>query len=75
MGVKGEYQKRGIETMLIAEITRAGLKKGYKTAEMSWTLEDNVLINRAIERLGAKRYKRYRIYHKRLKTEDLERGT
>jgi len=35
---------------------------GYDGAELSWTLEDNVLISRTIEAVGAKPYKRYRIY-------------
>ena len=30
--------------------------------EMSWILEDNVLMNRSLEAMGAKRYKTYRIY-------------
>jgi hypothetical protein len=34
--------------------------------ELSMTLEDNVLVNRFIEALGAKRYKTYRIYAKSL---------
>lgn len=66
LGVKQQYQRRGIETVFIAEILRTCLKKGYYKAEMSWTLEDNILINRAIERIGAERYKTYRIYQKRL---------
>jgi hypothetical protein len=35
-------------------------------AELGWTLEDNYLINRTVEAVGAKRYKTYRIYEKRL---------
>ena len=37
-------------------------KLGYGDCEMSWILEDNVLMNRSLEVLGAKRYKTYRIY-------------
>jgi hypothetical protein len=35
---------------------------GYRDCEMSWILEDNVMMNRSLVALGAKRYKTYRIY-------------
>ena len=35
---------------------------GIGDCEMSWILEDNVLMNRSLEVMGAKRYKTYRIY-------------
>ena len=38
----------------------------YTGAELSWTLEDNVQINRTIEAVGAIPYKKYRIYEKTL---------
>jgi GNAT superfamily N-acetyltransferase len=66
LGTKNEYQKRGIETVLIAEIIRAGFEKGFYKGELSWTLEDNILINRSLERLGGDLYKKYRIYSKEL---------
>jgi hypothetical protein len=31
---------------------------------LSWTLEDNDLINRTIEAVGGRRYKTYRIYER-----------
>ena len=34
--------------------------------ELGWTTEDNDLMNRAIESMGARRYKTYRIYDKTL---------
>ena len=34
--------------------------------EISWTLEDNHLVNRAIESMGGKRSKTYRIYERAL---------
>ena len=41
---------------------RNARKLGYGDCEMSWILEDNVLMNRSLEVMGAKRYKTYRIY-------------
>jgi hypothetical protein len=34
--------------------------------EISWTLEDNHLVNRAIESMGAQRSKTYRVYQRAL---------
>ena len=38
----------------------------FKRVEFSWVLEDNHEINKTVERLGASRYKTYRIYQKAL---------
>jgi GNAT superfamily N-acetyltransferase len=66
MGVIPEYQKRGIDTVFYAQTYNVGVKRGYNWAEMSWVLEDNVLMNRTLELLGAKLYKKYRIYETRI---------
>ncbi len=66
VGVKEEYRKRGIEGLLYLESFKAALQKGYERAEMSWILEDNVLMRRGCELMGGKLYKKYRIYEKRL---------
>ncbi len=59
------YRRRGISELLILETLDYGKNvKGYTAAELGWTLEDNELINRTVERVGAKRYKTYRIYRK-----------
>lgn len=66
MGVKEEYRKKGIEGLLYLEAFNAAVKKGYERAEMSWILEDNVLMQRGCELMGGKLYKKYRIYEKKL---------
>jgi GNAT superfamily N-acetyltransferase len=62
LGVKAEYRKRGIETLLYLEIFRRGQARGVRWGEMSWILEDNRLMQKGLEALGAKKYKTYRIY-------------
>lgn len=62
LGVIHEYQNKGIAAMFGVETFKAGTKKGYIRGEMSWILEDNDLIIKALERMGAKVYKTYRIY-------------
>jgi len=66
LGVKEEYRKKGIEGLLYLESFKAAMKKGYERAEMSWILEDNVLMQRGCELMGGKLYKKYRIYEKKL---------
>jgi GNAT superfamily N-acetyltransferase len=66
MGVKEEYRKRGIEGLLYLESFKAAMRKGYERAEMSWVLEDNVLMMKGCELMGGKLYKKYRIYEKKI---------
>jgi GNAT superfamily N-acetyltransferase len=66
LGVIEEYRKRGIEAVFYIETYRRGVKLGIKRAEMSWVLEDNDLLNKALETMGAKLYKKYRVYEKQL---------
>lgn len=74
LGVKPEYRKRGIETLLYLEIFRHGQARGVKWGEMSWILEDNHLMQKALEAMGAKVYKTYRIYQTPLQAAT-KRGT
>ncbi len=61
------YRRRGLSELLILRTLDYGKNVlGYTGAELSWTLEDNRLINSAIETVGAKRYKTYRILEKAL---------
>jgi hypothetical protein len=70
LGVKEEYRashKYGtLAALLYVEVAERGLKRGYVGGELGWTLEDNIMINRGIERMGAKKYKTYRVYEKAL---------
>ncbi len=66
LGVLPEYQKRGIDTLFYVETFRVGPAQGYKWGEMSWILEDNFAMVRASELMGAKLYKKYRIYGMRV---------
>jgi hypothetical protein len=62
LGVKHAFQKRGVEGLLYYETFKRGIRKGYRGAECSWILEDNLLMQHGIEAMGGKRYKTYRIY-------------
>jgi len=64
LGVKEGFRKRGLEVLLVVEVLRAARRLGYRTCEVSWTLEDNDLINRATGYFGATRSKTYRVYQR-----------
>ena len=67
LGVLPEYRAAGIFPLLISELRRQVVAStSYRRAEFSWVLEDNLDINQPVERLGARRYKTYRIYQKAL---------
>jgi len=62
LGVVEEYRTSGVAAGFYATLVRNARKLGFGDCEMSWILEDNVLMNRSLEAMGAKRYKTYRIY-------------
>ena len=66
IGIKEPFRRRGLEALLYLAAFRAASRKGYDQAEMSWVLEDNVLMQRGCELMGGKLSKRYRIFEKRL---------
>ena len=65
LGVVEKYRRAGIAETLVVRLMDEAFKRGF-TGELSMTLEDNFMINRFIEALGAARYKTFRIYSRRL---------
>ena len=66
LGLTQEFQKSGIDNIFYVDTYRNGTAKGYRWSEMSWILEDNIMMNRALLMMGAVPYKRYRIYEKKI---------
>jgi GNAT superfamily N-acetyltransferase len=64
LGIKAGYRKRGLDSVLFLDTFNNCRKQGWWGGEISWTLEDNDMVNRAIEIFGCKRYKTYRVYEK-----------
>jgi GNAT superfamily N-acetyltransferase len=62
LGVVEEYRTLGVAAGFYAELIRNARRLGYGLSEMSWILEDNVLMNRSLKTMGARKYKTYRIY-------------
>lgn len=63
LGVLEKFRRAGIAEMLVLRVLEEGASRGF-TAELSQTLENNVMVNRFIEAVGATRYKTYRIYRR-----------
>lgn len=61
LGIKREYRHKGVDALLFREGFKAA-KRGYKRVEFSWILEDNLPVQRLIEMVEARLYKKYRIY-------------
>jgi GNAT superfamily N-acetyltransferase len=62
LGVVPGYRKRGVESLLCLETALRAKELGMCAGEIGWTLEDNDLVNRAIEAMGGKVHRRYRLF-------------
>lgn len=67
-GILKEYRFTGLSYLLYSELDKNARKKGYQWGEVSWQLEDNELVNRFVDSIGGKIYKKYRIYEKKIDT-------
>lgn len=66
LGLLEEYRGKGIDALLYLGLIRNGAARGITECEQSWILEDNEKMNAAIERLGGRLYRRYRLYERPL---------
>ncbi len=67
LGIKPEFQKIGIDSLLYYQIGENAKSIGIKKGEASWILEDNAMMNRGLTQImHANHYKTYRIYDKEI---------
>ncbi len=70
MGVRRAYQRTrqgsALAFMVIDAVRKAVARRGVKTVEMGWILEDNDGMRSIIETIGGRHYKTYRVYEKEL---------
>jgi hypothetical protein len=67
LGVKNEYRHTGVAAGLYLKHLETAQKPGaIEGGEMGWILETNVPMNRAMEGMGGRVVKRYRIYERAL---------
>ncbi|MBI4520454.1 MAG: N-acetyltransferase [Gemmatimonadetes bacterium] len=66
LGLKPGYRRLGIDAALYLRTWVVGTAKGYVSGEASWVLEDNWEMRRALEKMGFRVRKTYRIYERPL---------
>ena len=70
LGIRQKYRHvrkyAGLSAFLYAELNDSGKALGIEWGELGWTLEDNGPVNAGIRMMGAKQYKRYRVYDRAL---------
>ena len=64
-GVLEPYRGRGVEAVLLVKVAQAALPR-YRKGEISWILENNMMMRRTAEMLGGQVYRTYRVYEKEL---------
>ena len=66
LGIRKELRNvrkyMALSVAMYAEVSHRGKAKGYQWGELSWTREDDSPINSGISNMGAKIYKKYRVY-------------
>jgi hypothetical protein len=72
LGIRSELRHvkkyGGLSAAMYVEVAKRGIAKGYVWGELSWTREDDAPINVGIKAMGAKMYKRYRVFEKTIAT-------
>jgi len=66
LGAKEEYRRHGIFALFAHELERRYHEYGWTTLEASWILEDNDKLNRPLRDMGAREYRRWRIYDRQI---------
>lgn len=69
LAVREQFRKNvkrygGLSAAMYVEVAKRGFAKGYKWAELGWTREDDAPINLGIRSMGARVYKKYRVFQK-----------
>ena len=66
LGVKPEYQHTGVAARMYQMHFEAAERTPQTGGEMGWILETNKAMNRAMEGMGGKVVRRYRVYEREL---------
>lgn len=74
LGVAPQFRTRGILQLFAHELYLRGRAMGATGAEASWVLEDNHLMTKPLEMLGAKAYRRWRLYDRPIADSDVLNG-
>ncbi len=61
-GVLEEYQGRGIEALMLVQIAKAAVRRGFRMVDLSLLAEENDKLTTLVGHFPAQEYKRYRVY-------------
>ena len=61
-----EYQRRGLDTLLVLKTIEHARQNGYVAGELSWVMENNLVLRNALGNLGAVVDKEYAIFEKQI---------
>lgn len=64
LGTLKEYRRLGVDVCFYVRNIKTSLRKGIRRGEASWILENNDMMNRALEHIHGKVYRKYRLYEK-----------
>lgn len=64
LGTLKEYRRLGIDVCFYVKNIVTAREKGILRGEASWILENNAPMNRALEHINGKVYRKYRLYEK-----------
>ncbi|MGL4630381.1 MAG: hypothetical protein ACRCVT_04170 [Leadbetterella sp.] len=64
LGILPEVRNSGLDTCFYVRAYQTAQRKGIVFGEASWILENNTVMNRALERIGGEMYRTHRLYQK-----------
>lgn len=64
LGVKRKFRRLGLDGVMLWQQKLYAQKKGYQYCDMGWVLEDNVMVIRLVEMMGATPSKTYTIFQR-----------
>ena len=66
LGITPEHRNKGLDAVINYEMIKNGLQLGFAYGEASWILENNDAMNRSMQTVNGKVYKRYNVYEKNI---------
>lgn len=66
LGTLKEYRRLGIDVCFYVRNMKTAKRKGIIHGEASWILENNDAMNRALEHINGRVYRKYRLYEKNI---------
>lgn len=66
LGIQPSHRGRGIDGALIQAVVAAGTERGFQSAECGWILEENQAMLGPLAGIGARPFRRYRVYERPL---------